>query len=109
MTSSVGSEERSMKVKMSYAKMLFCSSGIVLFASMLANLLNTFYPLASMWTTFLEYTGYVCWGSTLGSLGTKILTWGCGESPEEILDQRLSMVLSMVGIFAFVMARALDA
>ncbi len=107
MSTALESENGTTKVKNSYLKMLTCSMGIVLLALVTSFLINSFFPVAKICVTLLCYTGYICWGTTLGALGSKILTWG-QKSHEELLDQKLSTILSLIGIFAFAMAQGLE-
>ena len=108
MNSNEASEIRIYKIKTSYLKMLLYSVTIVLFGVSISHIFNNYYPLGQIWSVILEYIGYICWGTTLGSIGTSLFNWNSGASPEEILDQRLSKIFSMIGIFVFVMARALE-
>lgn len=94
------------KVKASYIKMLFYGVGTTLIAVIAAHVLNAFYPWTQTSIKLLEYTGYICWSSTLGMLGWEIQTWD-GDSPAERLNQQLAKVFSMLGIFVFVMSREL--
>jgi len=98
------SEEAVQKVVTSYMVMLVCGVLITMTASLAAWTCNSFYPLASIWVRFLEYTGYICWAATLGTLGP--YAWGNNRSAEK-MDKKLANILSLVGIFAFVMAKEL--
>lgn len=91
-------------VKQSHLKNLVYGVAIVISAVVVAHLFNRFYPLGGVWVTLLEYAGYVFWGANLAPLD--IRSWG-GETRAEALDQKLSMLLSMLGVFTFTMARAL--
>lgn len=94
------------KVRVSYIKMLLYGLGTTLIAILSAHLFNAFYPWTQMTIKILEYTGYMCWSSTLGMLGWEIQTWS-GNSRAERLNQKLAKIFSMIGIFVFVMAREL--
>jgi uncharacterized membrane protein len=107
MTSVIERDKEVQKVQKSYFNMMLYSIGVVLLSVAIAELFNAFYPLSNAWVMILECAGYVCWGTTLGSLGSKVLTWS-ETTPAEILDQKLSFLFSILGIFTFTMARALD-
>ena len=92
------------RVVASYTTMLIYGVVLTLMASFMAWLCNTFFPLDSIWVRFLEYVGYICWAATLGTLGPQ--AWG-GSTLAEKMDKKLANVLSLVGIFSFVMAREL--
>ncbi len=86
--------------------MSLCGIGIIILAIVIARFLNTFYPLRSDYVKILEYTGYIGWCSTLGMLGWEIQTWVGNTSPER-LNWNLAKMFSIIGIFAFVLAREL--
>lgn len=94
------------KVRASYIKMLFYGLGTTIIAIIAARLFNDFFPWTQMAIKLLEYTGYMCWSSTLGMLGWEIQTLD-GNSPAERLNQLLAKIFSMIGIFVFVMSREL--
>ena len=87
--------------------MMIYSTIVVLFSVAVAQLFNRYYPLSEIWVMILECAGYVCWGTTLGSLGSKVLSMQ-GQDSAELLDQKLSSLFSILGIFTFTVARALD-
>jgi hypothetical protein len=62
---------------------------------------STVYPVR-----VFEYIGYIGWCSTLGVVGWEIQTHG-GNTPSERLNQNLAKIFSVIGIFAFVLAREL--
>ena len=92
------------KVAFSYVRMTCYGLVITLAAILIAWIFNHWYPLTKIWINLLEYVGYICWSATLGMLGQQ--TWG-GNSLVEQFDMKLTRILSLVGIFAFVMAREL--
>jgi hypothetical protein len=89
----------------SYTFMLICGVIITLLASSAAWGFNQFCPLSSVWVRALEYIGYICWAATLGTLGP--YAWAGNTSAEQV-DKKLANILSLVGIFAFVMAKELE-
>lgn len=88
----------------SYGKMLLVSLGVVLLAYITAYILNRQLQLPKFWIDIFEFIGYIAWGTALAE--SKLENW-CKNSFPEILYHRLQIVLSMVGIFAFVLASAL--
>lgn len=95
------------KVKRSFVVMFVYGLIITACAITLAHLINKYHPLTCFQASLLEYGGYICWAATLGMLGGEIQTWS-GRSKAEILNQTLSKVFSLVGIFLFVMSRELE-
>jgi|GEM_PF-5616799 len=92
------------KVLLSYSIMLVYGILITLIAFFSAWICNHFYPLSCMSVRFLEYIGYICWAATLGTLGP--YDWR-GNSFVEKIDRKLANILSLIGIFSFVMAKEL--
>lgn len=86
--------------------MFFVGIAVIIIAIVIAELFNTFYPLQSIWIKMFEYVGYVCWTATLGTLGWEIRTWS-GNTSTERLDLNLAKILSLIGVFSFVLAREL--
>ncbi len=93
-------------VLFSYMRMFLYSIGIVVVAIVTAYTMNIFYPLPFVCIRICEYFGYVSWGSVLGALGWEIQTWE-GNSSAERLNKNLTKILSIIGTFAFVLAREL--
>lgn len=89
----------------SHLKMMLFSIITVLLALVISHLFNKYYPLSKSTIAFLEYSGYICWGTTLSSLGTKIPKKQ--DSSEALFDQILTTGFSMLGIFVFTMGSAL--
>jgi hypothetical protein len=108
MTTKARMEIKKRTVTFSYLRMMLYSTFTVLSAVWISYLVQQFYPLSMTSIVMLEYTGYVCWGTTLGAWGSKILSRAHQESPAEILDQKLTTFFSMFGIFVFTMSRALE-
>ncbi len=92
------------KVISSHVFMFLCTIGIIVAARMTAYGLNLFYPPSYVFVRACEYIGYLGWGSTLGVMGWETLGT---NTPAEKLDQNLAKIFSMIGIFAFVLAREL--
>jgi len=92
------------KVTFSYVRMTFYGVGITIAAVLSAWGFNHWHPLPRIGVNLLEYTGYICWSATLGMLGQQ--AWG-GNSLVEKFDQKLTRIFSLIGIFAFVMAKEL--
>jgi hypothetical protein len=95
------------KVVWSYLKMALYACVIIVTAKALALVCNKYVSLPKVCATVFEYLGYFCWATALGSSGYTIMTWSQGDTPQERLDQSLSMWLSLVGVFSFVLARDL--
>ncbi len=92
-------------VAWTYLRMLIvglCLTGITI---IVASWFNKFYPLSEMYKTMFEYSGYVCWVTSLGDKGLTLLTWGGTRA--ERLDRRLAQLVSLLGVFAFVFSREL--
>jgi hypothetical protein len=98
------STEGVQQVFTSYMIMLLCGMFITFTAAIVAWSCNHFFPLTHPWIRFLEYVGYICWAATLGTLGPQ--AWSGNRSAERI-DRKLVNILSLIGIFSFVMAREL--
>lgn len=92
------------RVAFSYVRMTLYGLGITFAAILSAWAFNTWHPLAKTWINLLEYLGYICWSATLGMLGQQ--AWG-GNILAEKFDQKLTRIFSLIGIFAFVMAKEL--
>jgi hypothetical protein len=92
------------KVLSSYTVMFIYGVLITLMAAGAAWSFNHFYPLTYIWIRFLEYVGYISWAASLGTLGPQI--WGESSFVQKV-DRQLANILSLVGIFSFVMAREL--
>ncbi len=103
---SVFAKEKSpiLEVVSSYVKMGMLGIGTILMAITVASILNHHFLVSQQAIKLLEYIGYLGWAATLGS-GT-VASWSRNSSVE-YLDRRLSILLSMMGIFSFVLAREL--
>lgn len=93
---------------MSHFKMFVCGVIVTLLAIISANIMNKFYPAPKTLTIILEYLGYICWSTTLGTLGWEIQT-SYGNTPAEKLNKKLAYFFSIAGIFFFVLSRHLTA
>jgi hypothetical protein len=105
MTTVVSESAKTKQVLVSYTRMFFLGVGIVLLALVAARILNRFYPLSSYSIRVFEYLGYIGWCATLG-MRMDIQTWN-GKSFPEWLNDWLAKILSIIGIFSFVLAREL--
>ncbi len=94
------------KVVNGYLKMFCTGLGVILAAAIVAACFNKYYPLPEIYKNCFEYLGYLCWVTSLGGNGLALLTW-TKKSPAELLDQKLTQIISLAGIFAFVFAREL--
>lgn len=96
------------KVIRSHFKMFVCGIAVTLLAIVAANLMNRFYPAPKILTIVFEYMGYICWSTTLGTLGWEIQT-PTGNTPAELLNKKFAYIFSIAGIFFFVLSRQLTA
>lgn len=96
------------KVIKSHVKMFVCGVLVTLCAIFVANVMNKFYPAPKALAIILEYLGYICWSTTLGTLGWEIQT-NKGDTPAEKLNKKLAYFFSIAGIFFFVLSRHLTA
>lgn len=94
------------RVIKSHAKMFLWGIVVTLFAVLVASVLLKFYPSAKALTDIFEFLGYICWSTTLGTLGWEIQT-NTGNTPPEKLNKQLAFFFSILGIFCFVMAHQL--
>lgn len=107
------SSEISHKVKVrvlfSHMKMMIYSITAVIVAILSAHFLNVYYPLSDQWIKSIELAGYVCWGTTLGTLTPKFFSKKNVDIYEEIYDQKITTIFSILGILTFSLSSVLQA
>ncbi|MFI5333560.1 MAG: hypothetical protein ACHQT8_00130 [Chlamydiales bacterium] len=79
---------------------------IIFLAVVTARMLNALWPVSYLHVKAFEYLGYLGWASSLGVVGWEIQTWE-GKTPSERVNMNIAKISSMIGIFAFVLAREL--
>ena len=106
MSTNITNLSKTKTILFSYGTMLLCGIGITLAALLTAKVLNAFYTPPPVCVRICEYVGYLCWAATLGARGWDIQSWR-EDIPPEKFYQNLDKILSLIGIFAFVLAREL--
>lgn len=101
-------QNENQKVIKSHFRMFVCGVIVTLLAIISANIMNKFYPSPKTLVIVLEYLGYICWSTTLGTLGWEIQT-PSGNTPAEVLNKKFAYFFSIAGIFFFVLSRQLTA
>lgn len=93
-------------VKKAYLVGLFGSSAVVVLGLLVAFLINHFYPLSDLAICLLQAFSVVPGSAALFGVGGWDLEWD-GKSAAELLNQKLFIRLSLIGLFLPVMAFSL--
>lgn len=100
----VGSRSVQLLQLESYIKLTVASAIVVFCAWFIGYMFNTYYPLSKIWVDILESIGYVLWGTALAELKVDVI----GKTmASEILQRRLQIFCSEMGIFVFFLSRTL--
>lgn len=103
------SHKMKVRVLFSHMKMMIYSITTVIVAILTAQFLNEYHPLSDEWIKSIELAGYVCWGTTLGTLAPKFFSRKNVDIHEEIYDQKITTIFSILGILTFSLSSVLQA
>lgn len=94
------------RVVRSFFLMLLLSMIVAVFGWWLAIEYNKHFRTHPDIISFLEFLGYICWGTSLGSKREMALSKK-ESTHAETISQRLVVIISLLGIFVFVLAQFL--